>query len=74
MWSKLFGVVAPVAELSPKTWQIYRGKPTDESVELVKIPIGKTAQSFGMEIVQPLNQEPSFFQELLKEDGQVMKI
>jgi len=65
----LFGVEAPKGLHSPKGWQYYRGQPTDEAVMLQKAPIGPAAAAWGLEFVAPINDEPSFFWELLHANG-----
>lgn len=66
-YSWLFGVDQPIARVSRHSWNWYRGANTTALALLVHAPAGPAG--FTLEIISPLDDEPSVYNELLGTQG-----
>lgn len=64
--ANLFGVGSE-GQITDDVWTVYRGQPTLARAILAFIPI--TSDDFKWEVIQPADDYPSFWSELLKEYG-----
>jgi len=67
-YAQLFGGPLPIGDLSGDYWTYYRGQPTKANCLLTQIPV-TTAPGFHWEVLEPANEYPSFWRELLTENG-----
>ena len=63
----LFGGVPPVGKISEHSWLWYRGENTSALAMLVHAPGGPAG--FSVEIISPLDDKPSIYNELLSRQG-----
>ena len=63
----LFGAAAPVGKVSEHSWLWFRGQNTSARALLVHAPAGPAG--FSLEIITPLDAQPSIYNELLAAQG-----
>ena len=63
----LFGAAAPTGAISEHSWLWYRGANTSALAMLVHAPMGPAG--FTLEIISPLDDKPSIYNELLGKQG-----
>jgi len=68
-FAKAFGGSPPLGSLTTDSWTYFKGVPTDARSILVHVPIGKPGSGVAWEILQPADDYPSFWRQLLEENG-----
>eukprot|EP01111_Echinosteliopsis_oligospora_P016161 TRINITY_DN6606_c0_g1_i1.p1 TRINITY_DN6606_c0_g1~~TRINITY_DN6606_c0_g1_i1.p1 ORF type:complete len:187 (+),score=33.55 TRINITY_DN6606_c0_g1_i1:297-857(+) len=63
----VFGGSLPIGYTSSNNWTYYNGLPTEAQALLTKVPVGDG--KFTWEILQPADDYPSFWRQILEETG-----